>query len=97
VESVIEKRSEPRINMMAQVEARWEDDAGVSHSCRGKLEDISTKGLGIRITEPIAVGSKLVVGWRQESIAGTVVQCRQVGQNHFLGIKRDTAGKPDGN
>ena len=83
--------------MMAQVEARWEDDAGVSHNCRGKLEDISTRGLGIRITDPIPVGSKLVVSWRQESISVTVVQCRQVGQNHFLGIKRDAAPKPDGN
>ncbi len=83
--------------MMAQVEARWEDDAGTSHICRGKLEDISPRGLGIRITDPIPVGSKLVVSWRQESIAGTVVQCRQVGQNHFLGIKRDAAPKPDGN
>ncbi len=82
--------------MMAQVDARWQDDAGVAHTCRGKLEDISTRGLGIRITEPIPVGPKLVVSWRQESIAGTVAQCRHVGQNHFWGIKRDTAGKPDG-
>jgi PilZ domain len=80
---------------MAQIEARWEDDAGISPICRGKLEDVSAGGLGLRITEPIRVGAKLVVLWRQENISGTVVHCRQIGQNHMLGIERDAVQKPD--
>ena len=80
---------------MAQLQARSEDDARISRICRGKLEQVSAGGLGIRITEPIRVGAKLVVLWRQENISGTVVHCRQIGQNHRFGSKRDPVRQPE--
>jgi PilZ domain-containing protein len=83
--------------MMARIEARWEDDTGTSHVSPGKLEDMSEGGLGIRVNDPIRVGSKVVVQWRQESISGTVVQCRQIGQNYLLGMKRDAVKKSEDN
>ena len=82
---------------MARVDALWKDEAGKSRISRGRLEDSSDGGLGIRVNDPIPVGSKLVVQWRQENISGTVVQSRQIGQNYILGIKRDAAQKSDGN
>jgi|SRR5579864_4432753 len=95
VGSVSEKRSEPRVNMMARIEALWEDEAGTSHISRGKLEDLSDGGLSIRVNELIAVGSKLIVRMPRGDFPGTVVQCRQNGRDFVLGIKRDAAQKPD--
>jgi hypothetical protein len=40
-----EKRSEPRINMMARIEALWQDEAGTQRISPGKLEDYSDGGL----------------------------------------------------
>ena len=80
--------------MMSRIDALWIDEAGTSHTSRGKLEDLSDAGLGIRVNDPIHVGTKLVVRWRQENISGTVVQCRQIGQNYLLGIKKDAAQEP---
>lgn len=90
-----DKRSEPRTNMMSRIEAQWIDEAGKSRVSRGKLEDLSESGLGIRVNDPIRVGTKLVVRWRDENISGTVVQCRQIGQNYLLGIKRDSGQKTE--
>jgi len=77
--------------MMSRIDAQWVDEAGKSRVSRRKLEDLSESGLGIRVNDPIRVGMKLVVRWREENIPGTVVQCRQIGQNYLLGIKRDAA------
>jgi PilZ domain len=96
VGSVSEKRSEPRVNMMALIEAQWQDEAGNSQTARGKLEDLSDGGLCIRINEPIGIGSKLIVRTHRENFTGTVVQSRQYGRDFVLGIKRDAAQKPDG-
>ena len=95
VGSVHEKRSEPRVNMMARIEALWDDEAGTQHISPGKLEDLSDGGLCVRVSEPIKVGSKLIVQWPRGKYSGTVVQCRQHGRDFVLGIKRDAAQKPD--
>lgn len=95
VGSVREKRSEPRVNMMARIEALWEDEAGTQHISPGKLEDLSDGGLCVRVSDPISVGSKLIVQWHRGKFSGTVVQSRQHGRDFVLGIKRDAAQKPD--
>jgi hypothetical protein len=92
-----EQRSEPRVSLMARVDAVWKDETGNSRTSRGRLEDSSNNGLCIRVNDPIPVGAKLVVQWREDSISGTVVQCRQIGQNYILGIRRDSAQKPENN
>jgi hypothetical protein len=92
-----EQRSEPRVNLMARVDAVWEDSAGKSHTCRGRLEDSSNGGLCIRVNDPIPVGAKLVIRWREDNITGTVVQSRQIGQNYMLGIKRDPTDRSQNN
>jgi hypothetical protein len=93
---VSEKRSEPRVNMMARIEVLWQDETGASQISRGKLEDLSDGGLSIRVNEPIGIGSKLTVRTPRGNFQGTVVQCRQYGRDFVLGIKRDAAQKPDG-
>jgi hypothetical protein len=89
-----EQRSESRVSLMARVDAVWKGKTGKSGTSRGRLEDSSNNGLCLRVNELIPVGAKLVVQWREDSISGTVVHCRQIGQNHILGIKRDAAQKP---
>ena len=81
--------------MMARIEALWQDEAGTQHISPGKLEDLSDSGLCVRVSEPIKVGSKLIVQWPRGKYSGTVVQCRQHGRDFVLGIKRDAAQKPD--
>jgi hypothetical protein len=92
-----EQRSEPRVSLMARVEAVWQDGAGKSRTSRGRLEDSSNGGLCIRVNDPIPVGAKLVIRWRDDNIPGTVVQSRQIGQNYILGIKRDAADNSQNN
>lgn len=82
--------------MMARIEALWDDEAGTRHISPGKLEDLSDGGSCIRVSDPIGVGSKLVVQWHRGNFSGTVVQCRQQGGDYILGIKRDAAQKADG-
>jgi hypothetical protein len=91
-----ERRSEPRINMMARIEALWQDEAGSEHVSRGKIEDLSDGGLCIRVKDPISVGSKLTVRFHLGNFPGTVVQSRKHGQDYVLGIKRDAAQKLEG-
>ncbi len=79
---------------MVRIDALWQDEAGTPHISPGKLEDLSDGGLCIRVGSPIRIGSKLVVQWHRGDFAGTVVQCRQQGQDYVLGIKRDAAQKP---
>ena len=82
--------------MMVRIEALWQDEAGTQRSSAGKLEDLSNGGLSIRIKDPIGVGSKLTVRSHIGNFPGTVMQCRQVGRDYVLGIKRDAAQESDG-
>jgi hypothetical protein len=81
--------------MMARIEVLWQDEQGNSHISPGKLEDLSDGGLGIRVNDPIGVGSKLIVRMHLGNFPGTVVQSRQHGRDFVLGIKRDVAQKPE--
>ena len=54
---------------MARAEAQWEDPTGTSRVALAMLEDISRGGAGIRLRQPISVGSKLKIKWHKEQFS----------------------------
>jgi hypothetical protein len=75
---------------MARAEAQWEDATGASRVALAMLEDISRGGAGIRLRQPISVGSKLRIKWHKEQFSGTVRHCHREGMEYVLGVQRNT-------
>ena len=75
---------------MARAEAQWEDPNGTARVELAMLEDISRNGAGVRLRQPIRVGSKLSIKWHKEQLSGTVRHCQREGLEYVLGIQRDT-------
>jgi hypothetical protein len=74
---------------MARAEAQWEDPTGTLRVALAMLEDISQGGAGVRLRQPINVGSKLRIKWHKEQFSGTVRHCRRDGMDYVLGVQRD--------
>jgi PilZ domain-containing protein len=55
------------------------------------LEDISIGGAGLRVANPISVGSWLEIQWLSRSFSGTVRHCRSVGMEYIIGVQKDNA------
>jgi hypothetical protein len=75
---------------MARAEAQWDDPNGTARVALAMLEDISHGGAGVRLRQPISVGSKLRIKWHKEQFSGTVRHCHREGMEYVLGIQRDT-------
>jgi len=75
---------------MARAEAQWEDPSGAARVALAMLEDISRGGAGVRLRQPISVGSRLKIKWHKEQFSGTVRHCHREGMEYVLGIQRDT-------
>jgi len=86
-----EKRAEQRANIMARIEALWEDKDGTPRIIPAKLEDRSRGGASIRVERAIGVGSKLTLQWVGGQFTGTVTYCQRYGKEFVLGIRRDIA------
>ncbi|HEY6990150.1 MAG TPA: PilZ domain-containing protein [Bryobacteraceae bacterium] len=89
-------RAETRKIIMARAEAQWEDSTGTSRTVHAMLEDISRGGAGIRLRQPINVGSKLKIKWHKEQFSGTVRHCRREGMEYVVGVQRDTLADVNG-
>jgi hypothetical protein len=76
---------------MARAEAQWEDPTGTSRVALAMLEDISQGGAGVRLRQPINVGSKLSIKWHKEQFSGTVRHCHRDGMDYVLGVQRDVS------
>jgi hypothetical protein len=76
---------------MARAEAQWEDPTGTLRVALAMLEDISQGGAGVRLRQPINVGSKLRIKWHKEQFSGTVRHCRRDGTDYVLGVQRDVS------
>jgi hypothetical protein len=74
---------------MARAEAQWEDPSGAERVALAMLEDISQGGAGVRLRQPISVGSRLKIKWHKEQFSGTVRHCHREGMEYVLGIQRD--------
>ena len=74
---------------MACAEVQWEDATGTLHIAHAMLEDISHGGAGIRVRQPIGVGSKLKIKWHKEQFFGIVRHCGREGMEYFVGVQRD--------
>lgn len=86
---VSEKRTEPRIALMARVDVLWGDADGTPHVSRATLEDKSPSGVSVRMKDAIRVGSHITVKWGSEQVSGTVTNCRPERAEYILGVKRD--------
>jgi hypothetical protein len=91
-----EMRSESRHNIMARIDALWQDETGAEKTSQGKVEDMSDGGLCIRVNDEIIVGTKMVVRFHLGNFSGIVVNARKHGKEYVLGIKRDSAKLPEG-
>ena len=80
---------------MARAEAQWEDPSGTACVALAMLEDISRGGAGVRLRQPISVGSKLSIKWHKEEFSGTVRHCHREGMEYVLGIQRDAPASLD--
>ncbi len=81
---------------MARAELQWEDSTGTSRAVHAMLEDISRGGAGIRLRQPISVGSRLQIKWHKEQFSGIVRHCRRDGVEYVLGIQRDALATDTG-
>jgi hypothetical protein len=77
--------------VLTRVDVSWADASGKWQAVSARMEDRSPGGAGIRITLPVAVGSKVRIQSRQDDFAGEVRYCRADGRDFLLGIQRDTA------
>lgn len=75
---------------MARAEAQWVDETGTARVTVAMLEDISRGGVGIRLRQPLSIGTKLRIKWHKEQFDGAVRHCHREGMEYILGIQKDT-------
>jgi len=90
---VNDKRTEPRIPLMARVDVLWEDEEGNPRVAPGTLEDKSFGGVCIRMQAPIQAGLNLTIKWGSEQFSGTVTNCRRDRQAYVLGVQRHSGAE----
>jgi len=83
------RRREPRKTLICGITVRYEDEEGFPKMQAGLLEDRSLSGVGISVTYPIAIGSKVKIQGRVRGLDGIVLYCRPKGANYFVGIRLD--------
>ncbi len=89
---VRDDRREPRKVLIARVQLRWQDAAGLARLSTALVEDLSKSGAGIRISEAIVPGTRLEVAGRGEVYFALVKNCRPDGAAYLIGVQRE----PDG-
>jgi len=85
---VSEKRSEPRIPLMARIDVLWADDGGVPRVAPASLEDRSHGGVSVRMQSAISVGSHVTIKWGDQEFTGVVTNCRREKHSHMIGVRR---------
>jgi hypothetical protein len=88
------RRAHDRKVLIARVEARWEDQAGVPCISWGVIEDISSGGIAIRLRQAVPAGRKIGIKWPREQFSGIVKYCCRAadrsgaGLDYVIGIQR---------
>jgi hypothetical protein len=90
IREVSEKRSEPRIPLMARIDILWADDGGVPRVAPASLEDRSHGGVSVRMQSAISVGSHVTIKWGDQEFTGVVTNCRREKNTYILGVQRGT-------
>ena len=94
-----EQRKEPRRLFIARAKLLWEEPAGHSRLATALIEDRSDNGMSVRVKQEISIGSKLEIRWHKAKLSGIVLECRPVGVEYILAIRRDLdnpyAGEPE--
>jgi len=89
-----EKRTEPRIPLMARVDLLWTDGEQAPRVAPATLEDKSDGGFSVRMKEPVPVGAHVTVKRGGEQVSGTVTYCRQDKAYFVIGVKREPKASP---
>lgn len=69
------------------VDVRWKDKRGRTRRAVANLEDISISGACIQVDVPVAMDTRLRIGYPRGEMRGRVIYCvyREIG--YFLGIE----------
>lgn len=85
---------EPRTPVMILVDASWEDQNGTTQRTRARIENKSSGGACIRLSEKVAVGTRLKIEGQWEKFTGEARYCRQDGRDYLVGIQKDKTEWP---
>jgi hypothetical protein len=88
IREVSEKRSEPRIPLMARIDVLWADDGDVPRVAPASLEDKSHGGMSVRMQSSISVGTYVTIKWGDQEFTGVVTNCRREKNSYILGVQR---------
>jgi len=87
MQRVSEKRTEPRIPLMARVDILWMDDESTPHVAPATLEDRSHGGVSLRMKTSIRLGSHIAIKSGTLQYSGIVTNCRRDKSGFTIGIK----------
>jgi hypothetical protein len=57
----------------------------------GRIRNISGRGMGMEVGEPVGTGSALKIEVGDVMLLGEVIYCRRDGQGYYIGIELDQA------
>lgn len=81
-----ERRSQLRIPESDLVLVSWEDN-GIRLNQLGNVKDISRSGIGILVDRIVAVGTRVLVSYREGELAGVVRHKSELIDGHLIGIE----------
>ena len=81
-----ERRSQLRIPDSDLVLVSWEDN-GVKLNQLGNVKDISRGGIGILVDRIVAIGTRVMVSYREGELAGVVRHKSELIDGHLIGIE----------
>lgn len=87
MQSMVERRIEPRMLCADLVDIRWRDAAGRQRRGVANLEDISLSGACIQVERAMPLGADIRIAHPKGELAGKVKYCvfREIG--YFLGVE----------
>lgn len=84
---MIEHRTEPRRDYIAQVRILFQSDSGEPCIITGLIEDRSQSGLGIRVRRPLTVGTKIDVVLGGVASRYEIKRCIHSGMEYLVGVR----------
>jgi len=80
-------RKDPRNLCADLLKIRWKDEGGCAHREYASLEDISERGLCLRLDLPINPGCQVTILYPKGKYEGRVKHCHFENDNHLIGIE----------
>ena len=84
---VDDRRKQGRFSAGGSAALKWPGFSGEEYATRGRVRDVSARGMSIRMHEPLSVGQKVRVRLYEADYPARIRRCRADGTGFLAGVE----------